>query len=71
MVVMKRFMAIIMDGVSCKMEPNWTFLGVGWTTWDPFLAAQAGLWKYLGSVLGCLSKRYGLEASSGVNFHKF
>ena len=68
---MERFMVIIVDGVSCKMEPNWTFLGVVWTTWRLFLDAQAGLWKYLGSVLTCLSNRCGVEASSEVNFHKF
>ena len=68
---MERFMAIIVDGVSCKMESNWTFLGVGWTTWGPFLDAQAGLCKYLGSDLGRLSKSSGVEASSGVNFYRF
>ena len=53
------------------MEPNSTFLGVAWTTWEPFLDAQAGLWKYLGSVLGHHSKSCGMEASSGLNFDKF
>ena len=59
------------DRVSYKIEPNWTFLGVVWTTWGPFLDAQAGHSKYLGSVLGRLSKRCGVEASSGVNFRFF
>ena len=64
-------MAIIVDGVSCKMEPNWAFLGVVWATWGPFLDAQAGLWRYLDSVLGRLSKSCGVEGSSRVNFDKF
>ena len=66
---MERFVAIIADGMSCKMEPNWTFLGVVWYLGTIF-GCSAGLWKYLGSVLGRLSKSCGLEASSGVNFHK-
>ena len=64
-------MAIIVDGLRCKMEPNWAFLGVAWGTWGPFLDAQAGLCKYLGSDLGRLSKSWRVEASSGVNFHRF
>ena len=51
---MESFMAIIVDGVRCKMETNWVFLGVIWTTWGPFLDAQGGLWKYLDSVFGRL-----------------
>ena len=53
------------------MEPKWTFLGVVWTTWGPFLDAQAGHSKYLGSVLNRLSKRCGVEAGSGGEFSLF
>ena len=39
---MESFMVIIVDEVSCKMEPNWFFLEVIWTLLDR-----------LGTVLGC------------------
>ena len=68
---MESFLAIIVDGVSCKMELNLSFLGVIWTTLEPFLDARGGLWKSPGNAFSHLIKSWGVESSLGVIFNKF